>query len=137
MPNYIAPSKKEPAMIFFRFSFLVVMLFTSVCLAHISSAWAFVDEPGKQTSFYTPVIRVVPDKGFVLINSGNGVLWVKASQAAMPHLSKLPVGGLVDLVVEFQGKPNPPIIQSWKLASGNSACDVFDGTNCIQPEKHK
>ena len=61
------------------------------------SALAFVDEPGKQGSFYSPVIRVVPDKGFILINSGNGILWVKASKAAMPHLSKLPVGGLIDI----------------------------------------
>ena len=124
-------------MVFFRLSFIVVSFSLFFCTNYPSWTWAFVDEPGKQTSFYTPIIRVVPDKGFVLINSGSGVLWVKASKSARPHLSKLPIGGLIDLVVEFQGTPNPPIIKSWKLASGNSACDIFDGTNCIQPEKPK
>ena len=117
----------------------MIMVLTGFLLSqsHSPSSWAFVDEPGKEASFYSPVIRVVQEQGFILINSGNGILWVKASQAAMPHLSKLPVGGLIDLVVEFQGQPNPPIIKSWKLASGNSSCDVFDGTHCISTETPK
>ncbi len=94
-------------------------------------AWAFTDEPGKEGSFYSPVIRVVPDKGFLLISSGNGILWLKASEAAMPHLSKLPIGGMIDVVVTFQGKPNPPVIKSWKLTSGESDCIIFDGTQCV------
>ena len=122
-------------MIFFRLFSIIVMLFLITIPAHIPSAWGFVDEPGKEASFYSPVIRVVPDKGFLLINSGNGILWIQASDAAMPHLSKLPVGGLIDVVVEFQGQPKPPIIKSWKLASGNSSCDVFDGTSCVQAAK--
>jgi len=124
-------------MVFFCLFFIVVSFSLFFFSNYPSWTCAFLDEQGKQTSFYTPIIRVVPDKGFVLINSGSGVLWVKASKAARPHLSKLPIGGLIDLVVEFQGTPNPPIIKSWKLASGNSACDIFDGTNCIQPEKPK
>lgn len=124
-------------MISFRASVIIVMLVLLSGPAHTTSAWAFVDEPGKESSFYSPIIRVVPDKGFLLINSGNGILWVKANEAAMPHLSKLPVGGLLDLVVEFQGEPNPPIIKSWKLASGDSTCNVFDGTSCVQPEPSK
>ncbi len=95
----------------------------------------FTDKLGVEGSFYSPVIRVVPDTGFVLINSGSGILWIKASESATPHISKLPVGGLIDVVVEFQGKPNPPIIKSWKLASGDSACQVFDGTQCVVAEK--
>lgn len=110
---------------------LLMSLFTSMTTLSL----AFTDEPGKEGSFYSPVIRVVPDRGFILINSGNGILWLKASEAAMPHLSKLPVGGLIDVIVEFQGKPNPPIIKSWKLASGDSTCRVFDGTQCVGKEK--
>lgn len=98
---------------------------------------AFTDEPGKEGSFYSPIIRVVPDKGFILINSGSGILWLKASEAAMPHIAKLPVGGLIDVVVVFQGKPNPPIIKLWKLASGDSACSEFDGKQCLPPAKKK
>ena len=97
---------------------------------------AFVDELGKEGSFYSPIIRVVPDQGFIMISTDGGILWVRASEAALPHIGKLPVGGLIDIVVQFQGKPHPPIIKSWKLASGNSGCDVFDGTQCVQPDKN-
>lgn len=110
---------------------LLMSLFASMTTLSV----AFTDEQGKEGSFYSPVIRVVPDRGFLLINSGSGILWLKASETAMPHLSKLPVGGLIDVVVEFQGKPNPPIIKSWKLASGDSTCRVFDGTHCVGKEK--
>ncbi len=109
---------------------LIIVLSVSV------PGWAFTDEPGKEGSFYSPVIRVVPDKGFILISSGSGILWLKASEAAMPHLSELPVGGLIDVVVEFQGKPNPPILKSWKLTSGDSACSVFDGAQCVTKKKN-
>jgi len=111
---------------------LLVFLFASVA----PLSWAFTDEPGKEGSFYSPVIRVVPDQGFILISSGSGILWLKASEAATPHISALPVGGLIDVVVEFQGKPNPPVIKSWKLTSGDSACAVFDGTACVVKEKN-
>lgn len=110
---------------------IVLLMLTS------TPSWAFTDEPGKEGSFYSPIIRVVPDKGFILINSGSGILWLKASEAAMPHISKLPVGGLIDVVVVFQGKPNPPIIKLWKLASGDSACPEFDGKQCLPPAKKK
>lgn len=100
-------------------------------------SWAFTDKPGEEGSFYSPIIRIVPDKGFILINSGSGILWLKASEAAMPHISKLPVGGLIDVVVVFQGKPNPPVIKLWKLASGDSVCPEFDGKQCLPPAKKK
>lgn len=114
---------------------LMLPLLMSLFASTTTLSLAFTDEQGKEGSFYSPVIRVVPDRGFILINSGNGILWLKASEAAMPHLSKLPVGGLIDIIVEFQGKPNPPIIKSWKLASGDSTCRVFDGTQCVGKEK--
>lgn len=114
---------------------LMLPLLMSLFASTTTLSLALTDEPGKEGSFYSPVIRVVPDRGFILINSGSGILWLKASEAAMPHISKLPVGGLIDIVVEFQGKPNPPIIKSWKLASGDSTCRVFDGTQCVGKEK--
>ena len=119
---------------FRSFAFILPLL---IVLSVATPGWAFTDEPGKEGSFYSPIIRVVPDKGFILITSGSGILWLKASEAAMPHLSKLPVGGLIDVVVDFQGKPNPPIIRLWKLASGDSTCPVFDGKQCVPPAKKK
>ena len=116
----------------FTFILLLVLVTSMTTLV-----WAFTDEPGKEGSFYSPIIRVVPDKGFILINSGSGILWLKASEAAMPHIAKLPVGGLIDVVVVFQGKPNPPIIKLWKLAGGDSACAEFDGKQCVQAKKIK
>ncbi len=116
------------------FAFILVIVFLTLTS---TLSWAFTDEPGKEGSFYSPIIRVVPDQGFLLINSGSGILWLKASEAAMPHLAKLPVGGLIDVVVVFQGKPNPPIIKLWKLASGDSACPEFDGKQCVLPAKKK
>lgn len=116
-------------------SFLIglIVFFSSLTLTF--SSLAFTDEPGKEGSFYSPIIRVVPDKGFIMISTNSGVLWLKASETATPHLAKLPVGGLIDIKVVFQGKPNPPVIKSWKLASGESACNVFDGTACVKAEK--
>ena len=122
-------------MLFSRLCVLMLSLLIPLFASTTTLSLAFTDEPGKEGSFYSPVIRVVPDRGFILINSGSGILWIKASEAAMPHISKLPVGGLIDIVVEFQGTPNPPIIKSWKLASGESACRVFDGTQCVGKEK--
>lgn len=116
------------------FTFILPLL---ILLLMAAPGWAFTDEPGKEGSFYSPIIRVVPDTGFILITSGSGILWLKASEAAMPHISKLPVGGLIDVVVDFQGKPNPPIIKLWKLASGESTCPVFDGKECVLPAKKK
>ena len=118
------------------FAFILLLILVLVASTSAPSG-AFTDEPGKEGSFYSPIIRVAPDKGFILINSGSGILWLKASEAAMPHISKLPVGGLIDVVVVFQGKPNPPIIKLWKLASGDSACPVFDGKQCVPPAKKK
>ena len=116
------------------FTFVLLLVFV---MSTATLTWAFTDEPGKEGSFYSPIIRVVPDKGFILINSGSGILWLKASEAAMPHIAKLPVGGLIDVVVVFQGKPNPPIIKLWKLASGDSDCSEFDGKQCLPPAKKK
>ncbi len=111
----------------------ILLLFLVIWMT--TPGWALTDEPGKEGSFYSPIIRVVPDKGFILINSGSGILWLKAGEAALPHIVKLPVGGLIDVVVVFQGKPNPPLIKLWKLASGDSACPEFDGKHCVPPAK--
>lgn len=113
-----------------RSLFIGLMVILSSLIFPLSS-FSFTDEPGKKGYFYSPIVRVVPDKGFIMISTNGGVLWLKASEAAAPHIGKLPVRGMLDVVIEFQGKPNPPILKSWKLASGGSKCNVFDGTTCV------
>ena len=115
--------------------FLIGLIVFSSSITLLLTSFAITDEPGKEGSFYSPIIRVVPDKGFLMISTNGGILWLKASEAAAPHLAKLPKGGLIDVKVVFQGKPNPPVIQSWKVASGDSTCNVFDGSTCLQAEK--
>lgn len=98
--------------------------------------FALTDEPGKEASIFSPVIQVVPDhngKGFLRVSTDGGVIWLEATAEAKPHLEHLPVGGLIDVKILFRGKPNPPLIQSWKLASGEpSACPIFDGKTCVK-----
>jgi len=120
----------------FRLFPIISLLLFALILTSYDMTAALTDEPGKEASIYSPIIRVVPDQGFILITVDSGVLWVKATPEAQPHLAKLPVGGLIDLVIEFQGKPKPPLIKSWKLASGDSSCNVFDGKVCV-PEASK
>jgi hypothetical protein len=55
---------------------------------------------------------------------------VEASDAARPHFSKLPPAGMIEIVVEMRGGNSPPLLKSWRLASGDSTCRVFDGTSC-------
>ena len=83
----------------------------------------------EERSIYTPIIHIDKEKGQVLVSNSGAVFYVQASEAAKPHIEKLPVSGLIDLVIETQ--PNgPPVIKSWKLASGDSTCKVFDGKSC-------
>jgi hypothetical protein len=83
----------------------------------------------EEKSIYTPIIHIDKEKGWILVSNSGAVFYVQASEAARPHIEKLPVSGLIDLVIEPQ--PNgPPIIKSWKLASGESTCKVFDGKSC-------
>ena len=94
---------------------------------------ALEDVPGKEVSIYSPVIQIIPDhngKGFIRVSTSGGFMWVEASEAAKLHLTKLQVGSLIDLTIVFRGKPNPPVIKSWKLASGESSCKEFDGKVC-------
>src|ERR1044071_5816608 len=83
----------------------------------------------EEKSIYTPIINIDKEKGWLLVSNSGAVFYVQASEAAKPHIEKLPVSGLIDLVIETQ-PTGPPIIKSWKLASGDSTCKVFDGTAC-------
>jgi hypothetical protein len=80
-------------------------------------------------SIYSPLIHVDKEKGFILVSSDAGIIAVEASEAAKPHLAKLPASGMIDIVVELRPQ-KPPLLKSWKLAAGESDCKHFDGKTC-------
>lgn len=81
-------------------------------------------------SYYSPIIQVNAQQGYIVIAADGKVFGVVAGPEAKPHLEKLPVGGMLDLVVELKPGDEPPVIKRWKLMSGESACKVFDGKSC-------
>ena len=102
---------------------MIVWGIVLLCSGGIAQAGA------EETSIYSPIIQIDKEKGQLLVSNSGAVFYVQASEAAKPHIEKLPLSGLIDLVLETQ--PNgPPIIKSWKLKSGESACKVFDGKAC-------
>jgi len=81
-------------------------------------------------SYYSPIIQVNAKQGYIVIAADGKVFGVAASEEAKPHLEKLPVGGMLDVVVELKPGDEPPVIKRWRLMSGESACKVFDGKSC-------
>ena len=80
-------------------------------------------------SFYSPIVFIDKEKGYIVISSSGSVFPVEASDAAKPHLEKLPVSGMIDIVAEMR-PGNAPLLKSWKLMSGESTCKHFDGKTC-------
>ncbi len=116
------------------FPHILILLVFSMAVA--VPCLALEDIPGKEVSIFSPIIQVTEHegKGFVRISTGGGVMWLEASPEAKPHLPTLPVGSLIDVRIMFRGKPTPPIIKSWKVLGGKTACPIFDGKNCIKQE---
>ncbi len=107
-----------------RFTRWSVLLVTALaCLSWIGAAAA------AEKSIYSPIIDVDKEKGFLFVSGDSGIVVVEASEAAKPHLGKLPISGMIDIVVELrEGKP--PLLKTWKVAGGESACKQFDGKDC-------
>lgn len=82
-----------------------------------------------EKSYYSPIINVDIDNNRILISTLGSVFWVEVPEAARPHLDKLPLSGLADIVVEERAG-QPPLLKSWKIKSGESACLHFDGKTC-------
>jgi len=80
-------------------------------------------------SFYSPIIHVDKEKGFIIVSTSGSVFAVEASEAAKPHLDKLPVSGMIDIVVEMR-EGNAPLLKTWKVMGGESTCKTFDGKGC-------
>ena len=96
--------------------------------ALIGLGWA---EPAgaEEKSYYSPIIFVDREKGFIVISDSGAVFGIEVPPEAKPHLDKLPPSGLIDVVVEIR-PGNAPLVKRWKIAAGESACKIFDGKTC-------
>lgn len=83
----------------------------------------------EEKSIYSPIIFVDKEKGYIVVSNSGAVFGVEVPEAAKPHLDKLPVSGMLDIVMEMR-PGNSPLLKSWKLAGSDSACKVFDGQKC-------
>jgi hypothetical protein len=102
---------------------LVLPLAALICLIWTHPAAA------EDKSIYSPIIFVDKEKGYIVVSNSGAVFGVEVPEAAKPHLDKLPVSGMLDIVMEMR-PGNAPLLKSWKLAAGDSACKVFDGQKC-------
>lgn len=103
-----------------RVGFVAIML---TILFPLASAQA------EDQSIYSPIILVDKEKGFIVVSNSGKVFAVEVPDAAKPHLEKLPVSGMIDIVVEMRAN-NAPLLKTWKVAGGESSCKQFDGKTC-------
>ena len=101
-----------------------------LCSAVLLPTLTFSQKPGQIKSYYSPVVRVEADKGFFLITTDSGVLWVQVEDHVKPHLKTMAPSDMVDVIVQFRPDNLPPLLQSWKLAKSDSPCKIFDGKSC-------
>lgn len=103
-----------------RVGFVAIML---AFLFSLASAQA------EDKSIYSPIILVDKEKGFIVVSDSGKVFAVEVPDTAKPHLEKLPVTGMIDIVVEMRAD-NAPLLKTWKVAGGESSCKQFDGKAC-------
>ncbi len=103
---------------------VLVLIGLFVCLCMAPPAWA------KERSIYAPIAEVDAQGGFIFVFDAGKLHIIQASPEAKPHVGKLPVGGMLDVVVEEVPGRKALILKSWKLHSGESECKVFDGKKC-------
>jgi hypothetical protein len=103
-----------------------------------TTAPVFAEASTSLKSYYSPIVRLEPDKGFFLITTDSGIQWIKVAEPGKTHLKTLAVGDMIDIVVELRENAEPqendqklpPLLKSWKLARSDSPCKVFDGKSC-------
>ena len=105
------------------FTSSVIVLAALIGLGWTGSASA------EEKSYYSPIIFVDKEKGFIVISDSGAVFGVEVAPEAKQHLDKLPPSGLIDIVVEIR-PDNAPLVKRWKIASGDSSCKIFDGKTC-------
>jgi len=97
-----------------------------------TSARVFAEASTTIKSYYSPIVRLEPEKGYLLITTDSGIQWIQVDDAAKPHLKTLEVGDMIDVVVQLRPDNVPPLLKSWKLARSSSPCQIFDGKICSQ-----
>ena len=95
-----------------------------------TGAPVFADASTTIKSYYSPIVRLEPDKGYFLITTDSGIQWIQVDDTAKPHLKTLEVGDMIDVVVQMRPDNVPPLLRSWKLARSSSPCKVFNGQTC-------
>lgn len=115
-----------------RDSSSLIMRISIVVIVCVLGAWAgtTLAQENKTKSVFSPIIDVDVQNGFLFISSDSGLLIVQASEEAKPHLGKLPISGMIDIVIEFIPGRKFPLVKTWKVAAGESACKIFDGKTC-------
>lgn len=106
-------------------AFIRTILLTAVLLILVAAQSQAEDQ-----SYYSPVIHIDTENHRILISKLGGVFYIDVPDAARPHMDKLPLSGLVDFVVEMRGEGEMPLIKTWKVKSGESACMFFNGKEC-------
>ena len=81
-------------------------------------------------SFFSPIILVDKERGYIVISNSGKVFGIEVPPEARPHMDKLPISGMIDVVVEIRDNDQPPLIKRWKIAAGESSCKIFDGKDC-------
>ena len=81
-------------------------------------------------SIFSPIVDVDSTHGFLFVSNGGKILILQASEGAKPHVGKLPVGGMIDVKIEYQKGKKFPVLKSWNLVGGESDCKVFNGETC-------
>lgn len=99
-----------------------------------TGASVFAEASTKIKSYYSPIVRLEPEKGYFLVTTGSGIQWIQVDDTAKPHLKTLEVGDMIDVVVQLRPDNVPPLLKSWKLARSASPCIIFDGKICRQKE---
>jgi MFS superfamily sulfate permease-like transporter len=100
---------------------LAATLLAGLMLASVCAA--------EERAIFSPIIHVDPDKGLLVVSVDGAVIAVEGTQEAKPHMGKLPIGGMIDIVIELR-QTERPILKTWKVAAGESACKLFDGKSC-------
>jgi hypothetical protein len=110
-------------------SYVISGLFVLTLLFQ-TSVPVFADASTSLKSYYSPIVRLEPDKGYFLITTDSGIQWIQVEDPAKEHLKTLDVGDMIDVVVQIRPDNVPPLLKSWKLARSASPCKVFDGKAC-------
>lgn len=105
-------------------------LTSSLVFLAVMAGPGWIESAGaEEKSYYSPIIFVDKEKGFIVISDSGAVFGIEVPPEAKPHLDKLPPSGLIDVVVEIR-PGNAPLVKRWKIAAGESACKIFDGKTC-------